>query len=484
MTTTGAADAVGARTTPAIATRWAALILLAEVALSGVLGSIRLGHKSLWYDEAFTAMAGADGLSGAVDVARHVDSNMPLYIAGVAVWRVFGDGDAALRSLSVVAAMLSVVVVYLLAARLHGRVTGLVAGFLMAIAPLGVRYSQELRSYSMTVLLVVLSTYLFVRVVETPSAGWVALYSIVTALAFCSHLVVAFAVAGQLVSLCFLGRGRIPWRHLLVGLAAVVVLLVPLGLAVMSAADNQGGASAPSLGYIARALGRLGGGWALAVIVVAFALVAVVAAVRALRAEGRSDHVWRLALAPMVAVVGFAGVFAQAIVLQQNWSERYVLFVLPFVLITASVGLLRIGDRRVVAGALVLVAVLAGFKIANWYRQPQDDWRAVVAAIAAKAEPGDAIVMCRNLYRVPVERYMLDQPEPARPQPLSPVGDWQPGIHITDATPKASWDDYDRIWVMPWYTPTGPCTDLDWLDGRTKAADFAVGDITVERYDR
>jgi hypothetical protein len=266
-------------------------------------------------------------------------------------------------------------------------------------------------------------------------------------------------------------------------MGATVVLLVPLGLAVQSAADKEGGASAPSLGYIARALGRLGGGWVLGLVLVAFAAVAVVAAIEVLRTDGRSARAWRLSVVPAVAVVGFLGVLAQALALQQNWSERYVLFVLPFVLILAAVGILRIPDRRIIVAVLVLMAVLSATKIGNWYRQPQDDWRRVVAVIAAQSDADDAIVFCRNLYRVPVEYYMLREPEAVRPQPLSPRGGWEPGIHNTDATVVDA-DDYDRIWVLPWFTPTGPCVDRDWLDGRTKAVETEIGDVTVERYDR
>ena len=48
-------------------------------ALSLVLGFYTLGRKSFWYDEGFSAMASSDGLSGAFDVARRLDSNMPLF---------------------------------------------------------------------------------------------------------------------------------------------------------------------------------------------------------------------------------------------------------------------------------------------------------------------------------------------------------------------------------------------------------------------
>jgi len=476
-----------------LATRWVALILLAEVVLAAALGSVRLGSKSLWYDEGFSAMWASRGVGGVVDVARHLDSNMPLYALVLAPWRVLGDGEAAMRSLSVGFGALAVVAVYLLGARLFDRVTGLLAGFLIAIAPFAVRYSQELRGYSLLLLLVTLGSWCFVNAIETRRTVWFVVYAVVAALAAYAHLVALFVIAAQAVSLVFYGVRRLPWGKLVLSAVIGALTLVPLAVIILSAADNQGVTDTVTLGSIPRVLSRVAGSWALLVVLGALCLVPLVRAWSALRAGGPSPEAWRPAFVVCGIVVPFLGVLGGALVMGRNWSERYVIIILPAVVIGAGLALRTIGEHRRIAAAGLLVAItaLAAVEIVQWYDAPPvDDWRGAAATVLDRSTPDDGIIFCSSPVRVPFEYYALRYPAGQRPEPLSPDDPWGDGVHLWEVSPDTvgDWQDApDRIWVVSRYAsarPFGACDLEQSMAGRDRAFSRTVGGITVARYDR
>src|SRR5580704_16482027 len=73
--------------------------------LGFALASFRLGTKSMWLDEAVSADHARLGLHGLWTVVSHTDPNMGLYYVLLHFWvRVFGYGEAAVRSMTVVLA--------------------------------------------------------------------------------------------------------------------------------------------------------------------------------------------------------------------------------------------------------------------------------------------------------------------------------------------------------------------------------------------
>ena len=77
----------------------------------------------------------------------------PLYYWLLNLWvRLFGLSENGLRSLSVFASAATVGLTYDLGRRLFGRVAGLLAAFLLAIAPFHIYYAQEARMYALLTL--------------------------------------------------------------------------------------------------------------------------------------------------------------------------------------------------------------------------------------------------------------------------------------------------------------------------------------------
>lgn len=120
------------------------LFLLFAMAL--LLRLMNLGGKSLWLDEAFSAL-NAPRPEVALPLTA-IDPHPPLYYTLLHYWLpLAGDGEAMLRLPSALISLLSIGLLYMLARRLSNRRVALLAAALLAFAPLNVWYSQEARMH-------------------------------------------------------------------------------------------------------------------------------------------------------------------------------------------------------------------------------------------------------------------------------------------------------------------------------------------------
>ncbi|MEI2689680.1 MAG: glycosyltransferase family 39 protein [Anaerolineae bacterium] len=133
------------------------------VLLAAVLRFFRIGSQSLWADEGNSAAMAGRSLAE-ISVRAAADIHPPGYYWLLNLWsRIFGDSEAALRSLSAVWGILLVWLVYQIVSRLFDRRTALIAAFFAAINPFLIHYSQEARMYSQLAALAALLFYGLVR---------------------------------------------------------------------------------------------------------------------------------------------------------------------------------------------------------------------------------------------------------------------------------------------------------------------------------
>ena len=121
------------------------------LALCVALRAYHLASASLWADEVFSRYyADLFGLRFLLTDGLRAEPNPPTYPLLLQAWMgVFGDGAAALRSLSVLACTLGVPVVYALGRELIGRREALLGALLFALCPIGLYFAQEARVYAM-----------------------------------------------------------------------------------------------------------------------------------------------------------------------------------------------------------------------------------------------------------------------------------------------------------------------------------------------
>ncbi len=85
------------------------------IVLAAVLRFWRLRHQGFWFDEANTSQEVHDTPGQMLTLLKHYESTPPFYYCVAWVWaRIFGFGEAGLRSLSAVCGVLVVPLAYAL----------------------------------------------------------------------------------------------------------------------------------------------------------------------------------------------------------------------------------------------------------------------------------------------------------------------------------------------------------------------------------
>ncbi|RME51720.1 MAG: hypothetical protein D6790_19580, partial [Caldilineae bacterium] len=133
----------------------------------------RLLWQPLWWDEGYSVYFATEPLARMVQLTAR-DIHPPLYYALLHGWLLmWGDASPlALRTLSILIGLAAAPAIWWLAYTLFPRRTRLpwLAAVLLAISPMHVFYSQEVRMYGLEMLLGVLATGLFWRL-RTRQAG-------------------------------------------------------------------------------------------------------------------------------------------------------------------------------------------------------------------------------------------------------------------------------------------------------------------------
>jgi len=394
-----------------------ALVLAALIVVAAFLRFWRLRHQGFWFDEANTSQDVHYTLGQMLSLLKHYESTPPLYYAVAWVWaRIFGFGEAGLRSLSALCGVLVVPVSYALAAKLFTRRAGLIAAALAACNPLLIWYSQEARAYEPLVLLTGASLLAFAYAKDDPTPRAVAAWTVACALAIATEYYAALVIIPEALWLLYRHRRS---RTLMVGLAVLVVWCLPL---LWFAISQHGTGHAKWIAPIP--LGhRVGeifpqfligfgapGGAVLARVAEAAALAALVLlGVRVRRGEERSGTAVAIGIV-VVGVVLNALLIAGGI---DNLISRNVIALwLPAAALVAAGMAIR---RRAAIAGLTLAAVLCGIGVAaavgvalnRNYQRP--DWRGVVRVLGNRPSPGvsqRAILI--QLYRdvLPLSLYM------------------------------------------------------------------------------
>ena len=369
----------------------------------------RLSFHSIWFDESVSLKwATADpAYTWRVTFALVEEKHPPVYYLTLHLWQsmlgLFGlaQNDAALRALGAVLGALTALGVVLLAGRLSGRATGLLAGALVALAPALVWYSQELRMFQPATTAIVWSAVALERAwrVKLPLRRllWWLAFVLFLELALYAYLFAAFILPAAGLTLAVLAQKRRSTRFFLEGCAALalaVLLFLPLAnnaWGVNSAESTPGQAFSsllPNLRRLIQVFTVWRAPWppaAVTAVVLGFAALALLGL--ALPWPRKRDHArlagldldqWWLALwlgvpwlVANVLLARSSSIFSQ---------DRYLIFMAPFFLWATARGIATLAERSrptvwAIAPASLLALALA-LPILWSPASARENWRA------------------------------------------------------------------------------------------------------------
>ncbi|HET6315079.1 MAG TPA: glycosyltransferase family 39 protein, partial [Chloroflexota bacterium] len=416
--------------------RW--LAPLALVLLAAGLRFYRIDVQSLWYDEGISAFQLTRSFGDIVHAASQ-DTHPPLYYWTLKAWGdVFGSSELALRGLSAIWGVVAVALTWLIGKRLFGQLEATIAALLLAVAPLAVYYSQEVRMYGQVTALGLLAVYGYTR-------RWYWLYAVAgIATLYSQYLGAALLAAPNIHALLYM-RSRDEWLRWLVANALVILAFLPwlpTFIAQQTHALNTRPRSAG--GLVADTLGAYGGGIAHSDLLLWTGAVLVILAVLgyALSRSREATLALLLWLLPLGLVVWLglrSGLF----------EVRYLVVGMAGLALLAANGIVHLTRQPVLATAVAgMLVVPAALGLRQQYFDPalaRDDYRGLVHTISDNAHATDAVILSApNQSEVFTYYYRGSLPLIGLPA--------QRPIDAADTRQRLDEikHQYDRVWLVDW----------------------------------
>ncbi len=393
---------------PGTISRGYTILVLALLTLGGAwLRLSHLGSKSLWLDEGATVALARASWQHFAWVWWHGEANLQtVYFLLMRGWIHLGQSEAWIRLPSALFGIASLPLIFVVARKFMGDVPALACPALLAFNPTHVLYSQEARSYTLTIFLVLLSSYCFVRAVELGRRRDWAAWTVVSILAFYSHDFAALVLVAQACSLFFKAKPA-PWRPVVMCGAVILLAALP-GLTYVFRASPENlhflWMPRPSVKEFWHLAMFFGGGGAKVAVAVILWIAGGLAVMCGRRGNDNHDEFWHGMLIVLWAVLPVA-ITALISLLHPMFLQRYMIFSLPATILLAGLGVSVLGRWHV---GLVLVAALCAISIPTIvrdYSKPREDWRAASSAILSAASPGDAVVFFPFYTRVVFDYY-------------------------------------------------------------------------------
>jgi mannosyltransferase len=402
-----------------------ALWMWTILAAGAVLRLIALGHKSFWIDEIASVAIARRPAPFFWHFLWHDEGNMALYYVLLRPWLHFGYGEGAVRALSVIPGIVSIPMMYVLGKRLFGRVTGILAGLLLALSPCAIAVSQEARAYSFVVLAVLLSTYLLVRLIERPGYDLACLYGVTAGITCYFHYFGVLVPAAHAIALVSLPRDRRPWKPLACAAGIVAAMAAPI-LWLIHAQDvgHISWVQSPSLleVYHLGVFLAANGGKAVGAVLLTLELALLGFFFVNFRSVWRDGELQRWPYT-LIASSVFSPVVITLLVsiVRPAFYHRFLIICLPGWILMIAVAIEQMRSRRVRASAIVGVCMLSLVATILTYQRVTEDWHGAVSYLIASARPGDRVLYYQSLGQFAAESYRdwLPEGNTRRPAPIA-----------------------------------------------------------------
>jgi mannosyltransferase len=349
-----------------------------------------------------TRLADAKSFFNIPAAMAHDDAHPPLYFLLLRIWeQMFGDGEAAVRSLNVVFSVLAIALLYFVARDSVGSQAALIACLLMAVATPQIQMSQEARNYMPVLVFSLVAAMAVERLRRSPGKTWACVFAVSLLAMMLTHYFAAGAAAGLVGYALLSMRGRARILIITGAIAAAICFAIFWGPALLS----QRAVFENGLGWLAdQAPGHVGRRFfdlcrlpvrffaevtdlrfQFAIAVVGAVMLVSLAILYVRRRELRLWILWLVASVALVAAADFSRSTTQL-----NWV-RYTLFATPPAYVLLAAAIQRGQWRWILPAAATLLAVMSlpGAYIPAW----KIDFRTPVQFVGRHLEPGDGLVI-------------------------------------------------------------------------------------------
>ena len=412
-----------------------------------------LSDTAMWSDEMLTMMRVEKPLENSIDSILSVGNQTPLYYLSL---RLLPEiSPLSLRLPSVVFGLINIVLVFGMVTILYrDRTLALKMAALVAANPMHIILSRTARYYTILLAFAILSLLAYVLLVRGRRSLkiWL-LFVFSSMLAYLLHYTALALLAAQFLGLMLLGRERREffWRWCFAQGAALFPLLLWLALTFTSY-------STPEYEYLTQESSwrdvpvtlfnmvmGFSGDWAWAVVPgLISAMIGLLSGTVYMWTE-RKKHP-EFSMWVLLALLPITVLYVLSELVGMHYRDRYLLVALPAILLVMLWGWQRYGPNWSRAGfaVILLTSLTLTWQVFDTHEYQRTDWYGVTNYIADHVQPGDTVMIDRQVtYRL-FEYYYPDKPTaPASPSALDNmiVLEDTPDMHETEA-------EAGRIWVI------------------------------------
>lgn len=455
-------------------------MFLCLILLALLVRLLWLGRKSFWQDEAYTLAVATQPLDHIL--ALNWDPTPPLFYVVIHFWSEVGRSEFILRLPSALLGAICAGFTYLLGRRWASEWVGIAGGILLAIAPIHVWSSQEVRVYAAASAFGLASVWALSEAVFTGRRvawlGWVAatllaLYShYSTFLLFFLEIVLVVPISHRLG---VLRRSRLP---ALVSVVGVVLLYIPW----LRGAAGTFNAIVDGVVWYFNPVQEIAARLGLAITgrqlfdISALLLLPVILLFTFI--GWRMIRWWQAGSFSMSsgAVLLLGGAYFVLLVIS-GWPRGYSIrrqmaIFLPYVLLLIAWAVSRLGRRNRLLAGLVIITLpllIQQLAIVEW-----QDWRSVAKYVDEYSQAQDLILLSAPWY---YEAFNYYYPGSASRVGVMPADVVQNNTGLTDGKP--------RVWLIlcgDTYTDPGGAIP-SWLDEhRNVVGQYSFPGIIVRLY--
>lgn len=405
------------RSTP-VARLWSLSLLVALLAL--LLRLPTLESRSLWLDETYSAWFAALPLRELWTSVPLYETHPPFYYSLLKGWTaLFGTGEVAMRSLSVLGSVLTVLLIPIGArlARLGGKAerVALLAALFLAVNANSVLFAQQARPYALQALGGALAVYcsamLVLELARRPDApsrrlwAWVGGLAVSTALTMWLHNTGVFSAfgiwTGMTLALLLSTSGPRRLQALAAGLAGVGALLLWSPMLPILAAQS---AAMGKLSYWISfkpantlAAWSVISGWP----IMHYPVAALVALAYVWLWRHARAHFWLLGCVMSLPILALAG---YSWLVKPVFLSRLFEWLAPLGMVLLALGVYALRPRwRLPVVAAILA--LSAWSVNAFYHLQTENWREMMAQLTRESRPGDLVLAVPNEIQMPVVYY-------------------------------------------------------------------------------
>jgi hypothetical protein len=383
--------------------------------LAFVMRAVEMHKYDYWLDEAITVFHGSRSLY--YNLTSGFDVQTFLYNILICIWiKIFGNGEIATRSMSLLFGMLSVILIFQVAEKMfNNKNISFMAMLLLAVHPMSIHYSAEARSYSLLYFATLLSVYCMLNYVHKPGRGNALAYYFSSIILLYNHTFGWFVLFIGLIYMYISIKRQQNKKHLNNWLKLVFTIFVsaiPIFLMMYhnfkTVAHGVNWIERPNVHILLNTIFKLVGSDILTILLLVYLVVYILW--RFLRKAIRENFSkMNIVLVVLWIIIPLVKVYFFSLFFTSIFVDRYFIICMPAIILLISFIINDwLKNTLLIYSAICIVAFLLLFRINSDkllglpYYEP---WKKIAADIIKEKGNDDIIILRPTIYKIPFFYY-------------------------------------------------------------------------------